>query len=225
MTSQWYSEFWSIELNWNDHYWWRGHLAKNLLWIFGSKCESKGGSSYLGVKSGFHPQRPLSNPPTKTPHLIFHKKWLHAFFRDIGFLLISLPLSPSHLSNDRRHLDFFLIVRSDPTVCCCFVVDYQNGIRITVPILFFQQILILWIFFTRGWPPRLDVGVVGWVESELELTEREILRQPEASPGRLVLLADNIFPDLFTSLCFPLGKVAVIVDPCFSFHPIAIAKK
>ena len=61
---------------------------------------------------------------------------------------------------------------------------------------FFQQILILWIFFTRGWPPRLDVAVVGWVESELELTEREILRQPEASPGRLVLLADTIFPKL-----------------------------
>ena len=126
MTSQWYSELWSIELNWNDQYWWRGHLAKNLLWIFGSKCESKGGSSYLGVKSGFHPQRPLSNPPTKTSHWIFHKKWLHAFFRDIGFLLISLPLSPSHLSNDRRHLDFFLIVRSDPTVCCWLSERNQN---------------------------------------------------------------------------------------------------
>ena len=64
--------------------------------------------------------------PTKTSHLIFHKKLLHAFFRDIGFLLIPLPLSPSHLSNDRRHLDFFLIVRSDPTVCCWLSERNQN---------------------------------------------------------------------------------------------------
>ena len=161
MTSQWYSEFWSIELNWNDHYWWRGHLAKNLLWIFGSKCESKGGSSYLGVKSGFHPQRPLSNPPTKTSHLIFHKKWLHAFFRDIGFLLISLPLSPSHLSNDRRHLDFFLIVRSDPTVCCCFVVDYQNGIRITIPILFSTDLDFVDIFLEEVDHPAWMLVLLG----------------------------------------------------------------
>ena len=162
------------------------HLAKNLLCTFGSKWESKGGSSYLGVKSGFHPQRPLSNPPTKTSHWIFHKKWLHAFFRDIGFLLISLPLSPSHLSNDRRHLDFFLIVRSDPTVCCCFVVDYQNGIRITIPILFSTDLDFVDIFYKRLTTPPGCCWVSwvwAWTDGERNPASAGGLAWQTSSPG------------------------------------------
>ena len=94
------------------------YLAKNLLWIAGSKCESKGGRSYLVKACDSHTLSDQTKRPGNWYDQGYFQKankalfiinsmrkinYPHAFFCLVSFFLIALTLRSSDLCDYRSH--------------------------------------------------------------------------------------------------------------------------